>query len=940
MTRLAKWFGLGGRVWLALIMAGALAQTGFAADTWQWRGNYSRKALTGKGYGYARNFETNWMNVATGEYGIPANGDFIVVKSSAGDFGDDFTINNVFGGLTYESHGCGSNQAIFTLQAGGPGIVVKPGVALARAIQVNEAFFNGYLVFVGSGDAIVDIRSYTFLYVQKSLYGNENITLVKRGVGTLANSEGYAQDEARNQTNGYYVHRKFLFGGVKLQQGTLAMRQYYWVRDCDFQFDGEGTCLYLGKFSGNKRAVSYYSLVLSGGRFRETANAVGAAHCVEGQDATCGLHFIGTQENTTFSGSFKGGAGLIWQPENSAMFSFRRSVSPTVGIIAVSNGTVRVTEGAGLPRVSAITVSGSGSTFRVDATGRADFPAAALEIADGGTLSLADGLRMTVASATAGGVAVADGLYRGAGAAAIAGSEQADWIDGAAYVRVGALDGDEVTVTPDATQTVGGANATLVQTTAQTWDVGSGTLTVAGEVTPANDAPLFIQGTGGTLNLNAGTTGWIQPLALSNLQVNIGGAHTFGAGESPVYIYHAGGGKSPTFVDGATVDRDLWFIDTSVAKSGGTSIVIPANATVTFNGYLQATNQSAISVNVGAGGKVVFDKLFHSRNGCIMQGSGTIVYKGPAHWRDRPSIRGTVTVELWATGNRLSGNMGLFSGGRLKAMVPYAVDKRNTRRQTADSTNNSSDGDQNTMMNASDSFTFDLCGNDQSIDQMGMYRGGGHVYSETPATFHLMTANSDWAAHNVNQSGTYASNDSSGYERQDKGWWEGAVNLSYEAAAATKCRFMMRQSPSTGRVDVVSGTLVFTRRAATSGETFDLKRGTGTASMAARMADEDGGWTNATAVAVHKGGRLVFEHGNAIGKDTDVYLYTGGTLEIGDGLVQKCHYLYVDDVKMPTGRLYGTTGQNVNGADGNSIFAGGGRLYARGEGQGFAFLIR
>ena len=46
----------------------------------------------------------------------------------------------------------------------------------------------------------------------------------------------------------------------------------------------------------------------------------------------------------------KGGAGLIWQPENSAMFSFRRSVSPTVGIIAVSNGTVRVTEGAGLPR--------------------------------------------------------------------------------------------------------------------------------------------------------------------------------------------------------------------------------------------------------------------------------------------------------------------------------------------------------------------------------------------------------------------------------------------------------------------------------------------------------------------------------------------------------------------------------------------------------------
>ena len=359
---------------------------------------------------------------------------------------------------------------------------------------------------------------------------------------------------------------------------------------------------------------------------------------------------------------------------------------------------------------------------------------------------------------------------------------------------------------------------------------------------------------------------------------------------------------------------------------------------MTFNGYLQATNTSAINVTAGAGSRVVFNKLFHSRNGSTLSGTGTIVFKGPMHIRDRGNITSRPIVELWATGNRLSGNMGTFNGGTLKAMVPYAVNKVNTQRQTTDiDTNNSSDGSQNTMMNAANSFTFDLCGNDQSIDQMGMYRGGGHVYSETPATFHLMTANGDWPSHNVNQGGTY---NLAGYERQDKGWWEGAVNLSYEAAAATKCRFMMRQSPSTGRVDVVSGTLVFTRRAATSGETFDLKRGTGTASMATRLSNEDGGWTNAAAVAVHKGGTLVFEHGNAIGLQTDVYLYTGATLEIDAGVFQKCHDLYVDDVKMAQGRVYGSAGQNVNGADGNSLFAGGGGLYARGNGQGLTIILR
>ena len=252
-----------------------------------------------------------------------------------------------------------------------------------------------------------------------------------------------------------------------------------------------------------------------------------------------------------------------------------------------------------------------------------------------------------------------------------------------------------------------------------------------------------------------------------------------------------------------------------------------------------------------------------SRDGGSITGSGRIVFNGPMHFRDRSGFSGG-TVELHATGNRLSGFMGTWSGGTLKTMVPYAIDKTNTKRQSSGWDNNSADGDQSTWLNLKDTCTIDLCGNDQSIDQLGMHadgtKSGGHVTSATPATFHLQTAKGYWPAHCYSYGFTdyksISDANSYGYETADKGYWEGAVTLSYEAAN-NMVRSMMRQSPSTGRVEVVSGQLVFLRRAATSGETFDLKGGS--SNPYPRLANEDGGWTNATAVVV-KGGTLELEH--------------------------------------------------------------------------------
>ena len=152
-------------------------------------------------------------------------------------------------------------------------------------------------------------------------------------------------------------------------------------------------------------------------------------------------------------------------------------------------------------------------------------------------------------------------------------------------------------------------------------------------------------------------------------------------------------------------------------------------------------------------------------------------------------------------------------------------------------------------------------------------------------------------------------------------------------------RSMMRQSPSTGRVEVVSGTLVFLRRAATSGETFDLKGGS--SNPYPRLANEDGGWTNATAVVV-KGGTLELEHSKVFGPQTVVqFVQTSsayGKIKLADGVRQRVYALEIDGEDQRRG-TYGATGsgaQHVN----DTLFAGGGVLSVVGDGLGMTIIFK
>ena len=408
----------------------------FASDTWYW------KSVTAATYGYSLTSTNNWVNAVSGTNGVPVSGDIVIIDTTkytpAKEFGSNFGTGTAFGGLIYNTapSANSSNQGTFTLQAGGTGIV-------ANAALTGESHkFNGNVAFTGSGDAVVDIRVAGTLFVQKAFYGNENITLVKKGVGTLQHSDGYAPTnntppvytEGRNNTSGYYPNRKFVFKGVKLQGGVLDMRQYYWIWNCDFQFDGDGEGLSVNKLSAN---LGINSLELSGCKFRETANVTGTSHYVTANDPTCYIHFMGTMDDTSFSGLFKGSAGICWHPANTATFTFRKSVSPTTGILAVSNGTVRVAEGAGFTALSRVTVSGANSRFKVEADAIRSIPAPFV-LNGGGKIGVADGIGVSVASLAVDGTPVAAGLYNGQ--AGLNGTTAA-WIDGAGYVMVGLTEG-------------------------------------------------------------------------------------------------------------------------------------------------------------------------------------------------------------------------------------------------------------------------------------------------------------------------------------------------------------------------------------------------------------------------------------------------------------------------------------------------------------------
>ncbi len=464
---------------------------------------------------------------------------------------------------------------------------------------------------------------------------------------------------------------------------------------------------------------------------------------------------------------------------------------------------------------------------------------------------------------------------------------------------------------------LGSAPGDIVLAADQTWDPGSGHIIIDGPVKTLGTAKLTVSGKGTTqLRLNAATPDWNNAVLVDNMIAKFNASNAFGSSKgAPVTILHNGQANSPTFANGVEVNRPLVLADRSVASQGRTTLTIPANATVTFNAPVVTSNRTEVAFVANAGSRVVFNDLFMSRNNVWVSGSGTLVFNGPFHTCFRFYPNGfTGTIELHSTGNRFNGLMGdYWTAGTIKTMVPYAFTAQNPRRVTtsSDTTNNPIDADTRSFlfMKGADA-TLDLCGNDQIFGDMSVT--AGTITSETPATLYM-----DFTTRVVTEW------DTGWRSRADKATYTGAVNYSKWGQLP---RWFMAASTSTGIVEVAEGMITFC-----SGTVNPLNLNpTGTALD--YDAPARGSWRNASAVVI-KGGKMVFEHSEAVGRHTDVRFEkmnnAYGKLRLESGVRQQVGYLYIDGVKQQTGS-YGSTSSSAAHQD-DTLFEGEGVIEVTGD---------
>lgn len=513
------------------------------------------------------------------------------------------------------------------------------------------------------------------------------------------------------------------------------------------------------------------------------------------------------------------------------------------------------------------------------------------------------------------------------------------WIKGFSFAKthfaIGAADGKELRIGSGGFANpgngeiyvgFGSAPGDIVLAADQTWNPGNGHIIINGSVKTLGTAKLTVSGKGTTeLRLNAATPGWNNAVLADNMKVLFNTNNAFGSFKGvPVTILHNGQANSPTFVNGVEINRPLVLADRDpsvAADKRRTTITIPANATVTFNAPVVTSNRTEIAFVANAGSRAVFNDLFMSRNNVYASGSGTLVFNGPFHTCFRFYPNGfTGTIELHSTGNRFNGLLGdYWTAGTIKTMVPYAFTATNPRRVTAssDTTNNPIDADTRSLLYLKENATLDLCGNDQILGDLHT-TGGGFITSETPATLYI-----DFTASVVTE--YINANSKAGYKtRVEKAVYTGAVNYSKWGQLP---RWFMADSTSTGIVEIAEGTLTFSSGTGTVNLTPENGTAYNYPDALAR-----GSWRNASAVVI-KGGKMVFEHSEAVGRHTDVRFEkmnnAYGKLRLESGVRQQVGYLYIDGVKQQTGS-YGSTSSSATHQD-DTLFEGEGVIEVTGD---------
>ena len=730
----------------------------------------------------------------------------------------------------------------------------------------------------------------------------------------------------------------FTWHGTVVEDGTL------WMGDADMKLDNHDFVL-----AGPARVLlTGASQTLRNVDFHETDAVRPGTHYIDASEA-CQLIFTGTpaRQTTTFTGRLDRKAGITWSPDSADYsFVFSKATSGTEGTLAVTEGTVRLADGATFVQLGALDVAANG-TFAVDAGSGMGFRAGTMTLASGATLALGDGVKILAASATYAGNALADGTYTSADGVGITGNgvlvvrasppaaSSAVWTGGGATASVTdpanwgaetlpALDDGSLTAT-----FAGGGSTALLGADQHLdfagWNLSGGFTFAAAEgagyveleaggITAADAAaptpytlgwPLVLHGAqtwtlgqNNTLHIHAPLVG------AGGLTVNGKGCVNFSTpssyagdvlltnGTFYVTATNACGGPggtlkfTPGFGQlhfGGTIALDRPFTAVIDADDNYKPTYVDANATVDFNRKVYfQSRQRSIIVQEGAVAR------FHgglSADRCFrFSGSGTVVIDTePLYMGDRFYLYGP-TIELNVASNRINGNVGSWSLGTIKTGVPYALSHKVL----------STTQYQRILLAGA---TIDLCGNDQSIGILGC--ASGSITSAAPATFHL-----------VDDYENAESQFGSGSRQTNSVPFKGCVSFAKEG----RLNYWLKAvSPTCGDLSVTNGTLTVMPAAS---------------------------WANASNVTASCAGVLKVQNKEAFGRQAVVHIDGADARMLLDySGSMKVYGLYIDGQKQPLG-VYGGTASGAPRKLACFGDTGTGQLAVLGDGIGMTVIFR
>ncbi len=931
------------------ILACALAALPLCAETWYFTGTgkhwYSGTSDWGCGWGYT-GADANWTN-ALGEAGAPVAGDTAIlpaknIKICGGPWNSSDAIE------TFITQGpfCLMQWSLY-MRPGGQGVVIG-GTG-------SETWWGGISLQPNPDsdvtEVVMTVPANKTVNIQKGVECN-GLAFVKDGAGALN------------------VHCQGLGNYARLNNATIKLRGGTFI-DCHtacytgarlvFDSNDASACVRLGALDG--KAPQNWGV--KNGAIEETDAVQNTGHGFTSADTAFSYLFTVSGAPTVnpmrFTGTFSKRAGFVWNPDSSdAVFEFAKGVSTTAGDLHVSNGVVRVTEGATFTSLSNLVV-GAGASLVFTAGAGDGFMAQDVEILAGGTVSVGRGRIVTFNSAIVGGTALAPGFHTSATDPA--------WLTGEGHVYV---PGGASATTTSATWT--GAGDDTLLTTAANWEgaaapdfttgglvatfgTGGDRATFAGAdvaqfaglavtrpftfATADNTDGLVALGAQGlTLSADATAVELAWPLTLLAPQtwtVATGATlHVTGnlSGFSGADTVTVDGPGTITFSGAKTFPNNMiltngviHFVgDGAMGGAVGTTEADFSRAKIYFDGGVNVrslelytpeeyqpvfftagtTNrfEGLFWYNTKRGGKNNCKMIFSDNTETVFAGGlkgnyfslwGTasahvIVTNEPVTCSDRFCFDSPQTWDFYVTGNQLSGNKSFWNDGTVRTHLPYVL---------AATWSNGTES----RIQFSKNMTLDLCGNDQAI---GILQGSsGTVTSAAPAFLHLAQNHTPPNYDGDIQVGI-----------TNKLVFKGGAGLSLDAVndemAAKIPHVLVSTSSTTGTLQVTRGRLT--------------------------LAAPNGSWTNATK-AVVTGGTLVLEHGQALGRDTDVYIEgEAGQIEIPAGVVQKVRDLYIDGVRQsPTS--YGSATSPAKRHDAVH-FAGDGVLNVLSDGQGFTFFLR